>query len=348
MQLAPLRLPEVVCFYRPEQVCSDLDPESYSKSPIKPKLVMDRLIQVATALGAIDAIKIHHYPPFEPERFLVAHLPEYVEAFFQGVKPLCERNQVPWSQMLADSVRYTNSSLYHAQEHALFNPSSITFSPTSGFHHAQPEGGFGFCSFSGQVIAAVELYRKYGVAGAWIDLDGHFGNSIEDSRKFIPELAIAIPTGCNINPYGTGKAYLSDLGEQLAKLKQRVLTGEINWIAFAQGADSHYADDLAFDNDMLVSGRLNTKDWMTANKMVYEWVTELDREIGKPIPLTIALFGGYRSDDFQSVIELHVANILTALKTFDPENPKWSFDLTLNTLVFKDGEEQERIQTLSY
>ena len=67
---------------------------------------------------------------------------------------------------------------------------ALTFSPTSGFHHARPEGGSGFCTFSGQVIASLKIYEEKKLVGAYLDLDGHYGNSIEDSRKLFPLLLL--------------------------------------------------------------------------------------------------------------------------------------------------------------
>jgi hypothetical protein len=314
----------LTCFFRPElQVKQDVLQEGGTMSPSKPTLVMNRLLEISAALGALDAIRIQSFEPFDSDKFLIAHAPDYVRAFFAGDRPLCEANEIPWTPQLAEAVRYTNASLAAAQEHALNHPEQICFSPTSGFHHAKPTGGFEYCTFSGQVISAVELYRKYGVAGAWIDLDAHFGNSIEDSREFVPDLNQAIPVGCNINPVGMGQEYLLNLTEQLANLKQRILSGEITWLAFAQGTDTHHADDFIADPALVAEGRLSTTEWLEASKIVYEWISQLDRAVGKPIPLTIALFGGYRSDDYQTVTDLHVAHLLTAMQVFDPQNPRW-------------------------
>ncbi len=107
---------------------------------------------------------------------MLAQIPEYVDAFFAGRRALSESNELTGSEQFADRVRYTNASLYHAIEHAVAHPEQVTFSPTSGFHRARPTGGGGFCTFSGQVIAAVKLFRERRLVGAHIDLDGHFGN----------------------------------------------------------------------------------------------------------------------------------------------------------------------------
>lgn len=308
------RSPQVAVFYDQRQICEDVATSgSISKSPLKPKLVLAQLQSTAVA----EALDVRSFPPFEASDFLAAHSQRYVEDFFAGRKPLCESNHIPWSAQLADSVRYTNASLYYAQRAVIENPSQITFSPTSGFHHAKPEGGSGFCTFSGQVLSAVRLYREKGVSGAWIDLDAHFGNSIEDSRHYVQDLNNAIPIGCNLNPWGTHTEYLENLRVGLAQLKQRFLTGEIQWVAFAHGADSHQDDDLGG------AGHLTTEEWISASRMVYRWLKELDGDLGRPIPLTMALFGGYRKDDYDSVINLHVEDFKTCLQELVSE--KWRF-----------------------
>jgi acetoin utilization deacetylase AcuC-like enzyme len=204
-------------------------------------------------------------------------------------------------------VRYTTGSLCAALDGALRNPAQITHSPTGGFHHAQPWGGGGFCTFSGQVIASLRAYRRQGARGAWIDLDGHFGNSIEDSRKFAPDLDLAIPKGFNINPIGRGQTYLQDLQGKLDHVGAAIMAGKLDYVAFAHGADSHEWDAL--------SGQLSTREWVEASSRVYRMIEECSRTLGRPVPLVTTLFGGYRDDDPKSVLELHAADLSVALGT---------------------------------
>jgi acetoin utilization deacetylase AcuC-like enzyme len=246
------------------------------------------------------------WPPFQREDFLLAHTLEYVDAFFAGRRPLCESNELTWSEQFADSVRYTNASLYHAIEHAVTQPEQVTFSPTSGFHHARPTGGSGFCTFSGQVIAAVKLFREHRLVGAYVDLDGHFGNSIEDSRAFVVELNQAIPPGCNINPTGAHLGYLDSLKKDLADLEERLTRGEVHYVVFAHGADSHEDDDLG--------GQCTTAEWLEASSLVYRMLDRLGQQLGRPIPLTLALFGGYREDNYEAVLQLHTADLIRCLQ----------------------------------
>jgi acetoin utilization deacetylase AcuC-like enzyme len=297
----------VTIHYTEKQVCTEqIKEESYSMSPLKPALY-------------IEAIKTHltKYPnlvrwntqikPFRRRDFFNAHTPKYVENFFDGVNN-CTSNGIPWSKELARSVRYTNSSLYTAINASVHQPNDIHVSPTSGFHHARPEGGSGFCTFSGQVIASLKLYRKHKLKGAYLDLDGHHGNSIEDSRWYVEDrygidLDEVIPM--NINPKGCGETYLCDLQRNLFWLEDKIIKGEVDYVVWCHGADSHQDDDLGH--------QLSTKQWIEASTRFYQWLNDLEKRLGRKIPLTLSLFGGYRKDDYDSVINLHLTDLIVGI-----------------------------------
>jgi hypothetical protein len=88
-------------------------------------------------------------------------------------------------------------------------------------------------------------------------------------------------------------------------LKEKILDGIVHYVVFCHGADSHEADDLP--------GQCTTEEWLECSKLFYDWVKELDEIRGKPLPLALSLFGGYRSDDYGSVLSLHVADLVTCL-----------------------------------
>jgi acetoin utilization deacetylase AcuC-like enzyme len=292
--------PTLRTFYREEMV-APLQAGT-SRSPLKPRLLIER----GGALGFVRLLQVDRYwQPFGKEDFLQAHTRDYVEAFFNGDLPLAESNSIGYSPAFADSVRYTNASLYHAIAAANRNPGQITFSPTSGFHHAQPERGGGFCTFSGQVIASLKLWHDKQLVGAYVDLDGHYGNSIEDSRAFAPELDQAVPRQYHINPAGSHRAYLHDLSNRLVPLKDALLEKRVHYVVLCHGADSHEWDDLG--------GQLDTEEWLEAARLVYATVREAAGQIGH-VPFTLALFGGYRSDHYASVLDLHWASLCLALK----------------------------------
>jgi acetoin utilization deacetylase AcuC-like enzyme len=302
---------KIKVFYTPLQVNTNKNIiGTTSRSPLKPMLLMKAL----NGLGFANNLDVDStFAPYENSDFLLAHQERYVNAFFKGDQAGgCSSNGLPWSQELADSVRYTNASLYNAIRHSFLNPETVCFSPTSGFHHARPEGGSGFCTFSGQVIAAIKMYREFGAVGACLDLDGHYGNSIEDARGFAPEINQAIPKGLNFAQLrGHDGFYLKSLQEALAKIEAGVLANEIQYVMWCHGADSHNEDDLG--------GQVGTYHWVKAAEIFYTWVAELDAKLAelgrKPLPVTLSLFGGYRVDSYASVLSLHLKDIATCLNT---------------------------------
>ena len=290
----------------------------YSRSPEKPKLIVEKIKKNSDLK---NNFKFLNFKPLNKDDFKLVHHTKYVDDFFDGVKPLCDSNGLNWDPNFADTVRYTNASLYNAQKESIANPNGICFSPTSGFHHAKPRGGFGFCTFSGQVLSALKNFKEFGYKTLWIDLDGHYGNSIEDSKKEYSELSQFLPEDCNINPFGREENYLNDLKLKLGLVKDRLIK-EDNWsVCFAQGADSHIWDQLG--------GQVGTQNWIEAHKIVYNFIKDVNSKRGKNLPLTISLFGGYRDDHYDSVLNLHLSNIISCM------NILCGYDIEYNPVVIK-------------
>ena len=298
-----MRQPKIITFYNPKMAPGQWSNHEPSRSPLKPRLMMQYLEQQ----DLLRHFTINdQWPPFSNEDFYPAHDKDYVEDFFNGTQPLCKSNGLSWSPEFAESVRYTNASLFHAIEWAVLHPDSVTFSPTSGFHHAAPGSGSGYCTFSGQVIASLRIYEKYGLSGAYLDLDGHFGNSIGSARMAFPNVNLAIPSYANINPSGRHQDYIDSLLKNLELLRTKILNREIGYVVFCHGADSHEWDDYC--------GSCSTSEWIKCSEIVYRWVQSLDESLGSPLPLALTLFGGYRRDDYQSVLSLHTADLALCLE----------------------------------
>jgi acetoin utilization deacetylase AcuC-like enzyme len=298
------RKPTIKTFYNPKQVLKKDSSNNVSKSPLKPKLLLEYLKKNRL----INNFEIEpNFEPFVKDDFLIAHYQNYVDAMFEGRKPLCESSGLKWSKQFLESLTYTNASLYNAIKQSILEPPQITFSNTSGYHHATPDRGCGFCSFSGQVIASMKIYKEFGMSGAYLDLDGHYGNSVNCSYDYVKDLDKAIPYGCNINPIDTGKKYIADFKHRLKILEQKILNNEIHYLVFAHGADSEINDDLG--------GQLTTNEWVECSNIFYKWIKQLDKKRGKPMPLTLTLFGGYRRDNFESVLSLHTTDLVVCLNT---------------------------------
>lgn len=299
-----MRAKKIHVFYTPKQVRAVDANRNFSKSPLKPKLLLEHLEQN----GMMDHFTVSgDFRPFSNNEFVIAHTRKYVEDFFAGRRPGCESNSLEWSEQFAHSVRYTNASLHAAIENAILHPEEVSFSPTSGFHHAHPSGGAGFCTFSGEVLASVKVYRKYGKVGCYVDLDGHYGNSIEDTREYQPDINKAVPRGFNFNPTGDGERYVNNVYWFLHEvLGPAIEAGDIDYVVWCHGADSHEDDDL--------HGQCSTSNWTACSKIFWKWVKDMDALLGRPLPVACALFGGYRRDDYNSVLSLHASDLAACIR----------------------------------
>ena len=290
-----MRQDKIRTFYRKEMALDTIIAENYSKSPNKPKL----FIEHAEKKSKKDILVIDEdFDPFSNEDFFIAHTEEYVNAFFNNNSPLSMSNHLKWTPEFADTVRYTNSSLYHAIKHSIEHPDEISLSPTAGFHHSTPYRGEGFCTFSGQVIASKKIYDQFGLSGAYLDLDGHRENSIDDSMSFVKDLDKAIPL--NLNPVGFNDWYIKDLKDKLHILEDYILSGKVHYLVFAHGADSTEDDD--------THGQITDKEWIRVSKIVYSFIKNIDKTLGRPFPLTLAFFGGYRKN-YDEVLDLHLNDL---------------------------------------
>jgi acetoin utilization deacetylase AcuC-like enzyme len=289
---------KIKTFYTPKQVCTNMT-SSFSKSPLKPMLLMQKIKR--TEYNAFFDI-IDDFEPINKSDFYLAHTKTYVDNVYKKEGNF-NSNSLPWSKELVKSLPYTTGSLLAAKRHAIQNPGELCFAPISGMHHASPGSGSGFCTFSGQVISAIKIYKEFGLSGAYFDLDGHYGNSIDDSYTFNPLLEKAIPRKCNINPKGLNENYINDFILHLDYIEEMILGNKVHYVVFAHGADSHKDDDLG--------GQLNTECWIKAAEVFAEWVNKVSKKLGKPLPVVLCLFGGYRADDYNMVLELHLKSLLT-------------------------------------
>ena len=292
---------KIKSFYTPKQVCTKMS-ASFSKSPLKPKLLMEKIEN--TGLGSHFDI-IDYFQPIKKSDFYIAHTKEYVDNVF-NMKGNYKSNALPWSKELVNSLHYTTGSLLAAKRHAIQNPDQLCFAPVSGMHHAHPDSGSGFCTFSGQVISAIKIFSEFGLSGAYLDLDGHYGNSIEDAYSFNPTLLKAIPKGCNVNPQGRNNSYLEDFKDKLKHVEEMILSNKVHYVVFCHGADSHDEDDLG--------GQLDTANWLKAAEIFSNWINDVSTKLCKRVPVVLCLFGGYRKDNYDFVLDLHIKSLLTCQK----------------------------------
>lgn len=261
-------------FYTPEMTV-DM-PGNTSQSPSKPRRFVEALPP--------DVYNIKGFEPISRHSFYVAHTNGYVDGFFTGQWPQCADAGFEWSEEFARSHTYTVASLYEAILNAF--ETGFTIAPISGFHHAKPTRGLGFCTFSGQVIASHLVRQKMGVIckGAYVDLDSHHGNSIDDTASWT-DMSEYIHS--NINPAGHHRIYINNLIKSLDLLRQ----DPPDYIVYCHGADSLVGDPLGYQ-------QCTDEEWFECTRIVANFAKD------NHLPLVLCLFGGY--GDQGKILNMHV------------------------------------------
>jgi acetoin utilization deacetylase AcuC-like enzyme len=95
------------------------------------------------------------------------------------------------------------------------------------------------------------------------------------------------------------------LHSNLEILRNEIIEGRVHYVVFCHGADSHEWDELA--------SQLSTDEWIECSRIVYSFIKETEIKIQGQIPLVLSLFGGYRRDDYDSVLSLHTSDLVTCL-----------------------------------
>lgn len=148
---------------------------------------------VAEALSSVKGIQILAPAPVTEADILRVHDADYVHAVRTGQpRELAESQKFPWSPELYPSVLLTNGGVLAAARTAMME--GISGALASGFHHAGPDRGEGFCTFNGLVVAAGALRSEGKIQTvAILDLDLHYGNGtarLAASRPWLRALSI--------------------------------------------------------------------------------------------------------------------------------------------------------------
>jgi hypothetical protein len=254
-------------------------------------------------------LELLDFAPLSRADFLKAHTPQYVNAFFNGKPPLCGSNELEWSPARIAKVSYSNAGLIKAQEHSYLHPEQISLCPSADFFYATPSHGERSCTFSGQVLSALNLYRNHSASGAWINLDCAPTCSIESSRVLAPEMNRAVRPGLDINPSSSHETYLKSLGWSLRWIETLIRDQKISWLAINHGADSYFSDDQSEAN----TSKLTAKERQHCNQLVYRWIARIENKIQRPIPLTVCLYQDERQAPDCTITKARTHDIITCL-----------------------------------
>ena len=275
----------MLTFYRPEMIS---DAGSYSLSPLKPAVFVDRLRELDKIVG---------FGPATRDQIKLAHDPAYVD----GVLDLKVQNGFGnGRKAVADSLPYTVGSMIAATKYVLTECRGrrVALSPTSGFHHAAYNHGGGFCTFNGLMVAAmVALKEKWAERIYIIDGDQHWGDG---TQNIIDKLGLKKQVVQFSGDRTDAKSYLKEFEEACYEACRYDL------VFYQAGADIHIKDPLG--------GILTTQDMQARDLQA--------RFVAMQTAMVWNFAGGYQLDELgntpaqklKPVVDLHMQTYQEMLK----------------------------------
>lgn len=151
-------------------------------------------------------------PPIATSKQLqLFHTPEYIEAVsncLQAGKYGLTSADNTITPGIHEASSYIVGGTILAGDLLLSEDYDHVFNIGGGLHHAQREFSSGFCVYNDLVVAIKYLKEKYGLRMAYLDLDAHHGDGVQDAFYRDPDvLTISIhETGRYLFP-GTGSIF---------------------------------------------------------------------------------------------------------------------------------------------
>ena len=223
--------------------------------------------------------------------------------FVDGVLSLKQPNGFgSCSESVARSLLYTCGACYDSAAAALCD--GISASLTSGFHHAGPSAGRGFCTFNGLMVTATRLLSEERVERvAIIDCDYHYGDGTQAiiDTHHLGDRVFHLSLGFRYRVPEHAGAYL----EAVSALRDQLKDFDPGLILYQAGADVHIDDPLG--------GLLTTEQMRVRDTTLFT----IARDLGIPVAWNLA--GGYqmeRDGSIPRVVELHVNTFEEALRVW--------------------------------
>ncbi len=264
------------------------DPCSYSKSPLKPGLLAERIQKDPSF-----EIKSSLIGPVAPERLMQTHEKRYIDGLMDGTIADGFGNK---SKKDFKAIRTTVGNFLIAAEWAVAgrregNPETdiihpgVVWSLTSGFHHANPGHAEGFCTIEGLTLAAYELKKYRGLRTLIVDEDAHYGNGCMEMRAMHQMEGYC---GYLQSSWTHGKNDLAKFREQL---EFHLSEFKPDLIMYQAGADNWIGDPLG--------GSLDFEQLYHRDLIVFD----LAKRHGVPVVCNLA--GGY-AENYEHTLQIHM------------------------------------------
>jgi acetoin utilization deacetylase AcuC-like enzyme len=249
-------------------------------------------------------IKLVSPAPATKEQLLLAHTPEYVEAFFTG-EPYHVASAAlgEWSEELVASVLASTGGVIAAALTAL--ESGKAGSLSSGLHHAKADHGAGFCTINGLAIAALVALQNDAKSVGILDIDAHCGGGTFEILGDNPLIRISDLSTSGYDAWHSGEerhrieintdpeTYLGSVAEMLEHI------GSVDLLLLNAGMDpaegGSTGSTLGFTSELLKQREL----------LVAEWCERTNT------PVAFVLAGGYVGSNLTlgGVADLHMHTV---------------------------------------
>ena len=169
-------------------------------------------------------IRVEEPKEITRERLIESHDPAFVDA-------LEEANSGVWQDKFSkfnlgvedcpvfagmfDYVMLYTSATLTGTDYIIRENANVVFNPLGGFHHSSRSHAEGFC-YVNDVIAAIDLFLAQGYRVAYIDIDTHHGNGVQDAYyRDDRVLSVSLhQTGKTLYPWG---GFETETGEDIGQ-----------------------------------------------------------------------------------------------------------------------------------
>jgi len=256
----------------------------------------------------IDGVEFHQSTPATFAELELVHDPAYVVAVRDGEPwDLAESNGIGWDDGLFDAVSASTGGARDAALWALRNRRHAG-AGSSGLHHARYEGGNGFCTFNGLVVAA----RAALAAGAQrvliVDFDAHCGGgtaSLIEHVDGIEQIDVSVNTFDHYRSRPDAQLWMANSSNYLEIVDQALAAVEapdtVDLVLYNAGMDPH---QLAGGVHGLTTGMLAARE-----ERLFSWAHH------HKLPVAFVFAGGYTDYGLtmDQVVDLHRLTIDAAL-----------------------------------